>query len=97
MTFPGTQPPESLSDSVKSRFVTTCKIACCLIFDALLFGLWLAIDWGVNLVAAFFEARGGHEYVALAFKWASSGGTFILAVVYIVGDIVHAARTVFKK
>lgn len=80
---------------LRDRTSLTVRIVACIAFDALLFCFWLLIAWGSHALATTLEAKGVDEIFTNAFKWTSSLGTFVLALSYIVSDIVKAFRDFF--
>jgi hypothetical protein len=73
------------------------KLGLFILFDAILFVLWIAIAWVAESIACYFQERGVHAYFALGFKWTSSGATFILALLYIIRDIIEELVPLFKR
>jgi hypothetical protein len=84
----------TLVSDVRGRTVTTVRVALCLLFDTILFCLWLFIAWGCELLSAWAAAHHFAEWCVGAFKWISSLSTLVLAVVYMIADIVRAVREI---
>jgi hypothetical protein len=72
------------------RLKVLARLATQIITDAVLFVLWLGIDWIMQVSADFFSRHGLHESFAFGFKWVSSSSIFVMTLLYVVRDIKNA-------
>jgi hypothetical protein len=81
---------------LKERAGLFSRLAISIILDASLFVLWLGLAWLMERVSTFVKDCGCHEFCAEIFKWASSGGTLALTLLYITGDVKGEYDRIFK-
>lgn len=74
---------------LKRQCIITFKIIVCLILDGIIFCFWFLIAWGCYSLSRLAASKGFHEQYAEVFSWASSVSTLILAVTYIIFDIIR--------
>ena len=80
----------------RSRLAQALAIAQCVVQDAVLFGLWLLISWGVDSFAVYVKSQGFVNWAADVFKWVSTIGTLGLSAMFIATDLVKAATGLGK-
>lgn len=71
------------------RIAVTTRLMLNIVFDALLFGLWVCVAWVVHLTAEYFASLGLHPWAATAFEYCSQGSTLVMTVIWIVRDLVE--------
>ncbi len=86
-----------LREYVRRRSGEVARIIAALLFDALLFVTWMAIDWAMQMIADFFSKRGSHTIITEIFHWVSSAFILVLALLYITDDVIHEGRRILRK
>lgn len=87
---------EDKGDKMKSKsfFKHRCsqvfKITICILLDALIFCEWILVTWGTDSLAKYLASKGVNEFCANSFKWTSSVIILILAIVYIITDLMNS-------
>jgi hypothetical protein len=72
---------------LKKRIITTCKIVSHIIFDSIIFVIWLLIAYLNHEISIFVVSNGVNEVCADIYKWISSGSTLILSIFFVLQDI----------
>lgn len=85
----------NLASYAAERLKTTAKVAIIITTYALLFVVWILVAWGARFVAQLAKDNGFNEYFAEAYFWISSACTLLLALFYIVDDIIKEFRQMF--
>lgn len=81
----------------RSRCSISLRLAICIVGEAFVFVIWILVAGLCQALAQWLKTHGLHEIVADVFRWCSSVGTLILALLYIMADIKDEVKRLFRS
>lgn len=72
------------------------RLAIGILADGMLLGIWFLAAWGLSTLANCIKQHGVNEIFADIFKWVSSVTTLLLAVLYVLTDILKEIKNFYR-